>query len=91
MSGNTFAVPAHALGAWEQLHAQILATGPTPCAGAGRDLWTGTEQQQRRAAARCMSCAALTACDTYADAAEERSGTWGGYTSRERAARRGTA
>ncbi|PZP17071.1 MAG: hypothetical protein DI611_03910 [Brachybacterium faecium] len=91
MSGNTFAVPAHALDAWESLHRQILDTGPTPCAGAGRDRWTGTEQQQRTAADACMDCAVLRQCAAYADTADEREGTWGGYTARERQIRRGGA
>lgn len=91
MSRNPFAVPAHALPAWEQLHRLILADGPTPCAGAGRDRWLGTDRQQRTAAAACMSCPVLDACAAYADAAGETFGVWGGYTARERQIRRGGA
>ena len=89
MSGNPFAVPAHALPAWEQLHRLILVDGPTPCAGAGRDRWQGNAHQQQTAAEACMSCPVLLACADYADAAGEQHGVWGGYTARERQHRRG--
>lgn len=88
----SFSVPAHALSAWEQLHAAIARTGPTPCADESiRDLWTGTQAEQTIAADRCLGCAAMTACTTYADAAHEREGTWGGRTARQRNARQETA
>ncbi|MGP5641680.1 WhiB family transcriptional regulator [Brachybacterium tyrofermentans] len=84
MSGNTFAVPAHALGAWEEMHEQILATGPTPCAGPDRDDWTGTARQQALAANSCLDCPVLEACAQYAVTASEADGVWGGMTVAER-------
>lgn len=84
MSRNPFAVPAHAVSAWEQLHAQILETGSTPCAGPNRDDWTGTAAQQARATDRCMDCPVLDACALYAVTAEETGGVWGGMGPAER-------
>lgn len=77
MSRNPFAVPEHAIPAWEALHAQIMHTGPTPCAGANRDDWTGTAAQQARAADRCFDCPVFDACAHYAVTASETSGVWG--------------
>lgn len=85
---DALAVPAHARPAWERLHAQILATGPTPCAGPHRDDWTGDKRQQIRAADRCLDCPAMRACGTYAATAGETSGTWGGLTAAQRAEQR---
>ena len=80
-------VPVHALPAWHHLLDELTLAGETPCAGTGRDQWTGTERQQRTAANACMDCPALRACAEYADA--ERHGAWGGFTARERQHRRG--
>lgn len=82
-------VPVHAVPAWHRLLDELTLAGETPCAGAGRDRWTGTEQQQRTAAESCMDCPVLHACADYADAAGEQHGVWGGYTARERQHRRG--
>lgn len=85
MSRIPFSVPAHALTAWDQLHAAIVRTGPTPCADEStRDLWTGTQAEQTVAADRCLDCSVMTACATYAATADEREGTWGGRTARQR-------
>lgn len=90
MSGSTFAVPAHARGAWEELHEQILAAGPTPCAGPSRNDWLGTAAQQIRAAAACFDCPVIEACAHYAVTASETDGVWGGLTVAERK-KRGSA
>lgn len=84
MSRNPFAVPDHARPAWDELHAQILATGPTPCAGADRNDWLGTAKQQARAARACFDCRALEACALYAVTAPEPEGVWGGMSPAER-------
>lgn len=84
-------VPAHALPAWHRLLEELALAGETPCAGAGRDRWLGTEPQQRTAAEACMDCPVLRACADYADDAAEQHGVWGGYTARERTIRRGSA
>lgn len=90
MSRNPFAVPEHARSAWDRLHAQILATGETPCAGPDRDNWTGTAAQQARAAAACFDCPVLDACAHYAVTASEASGVWGGMGPAERSRWAGT-
>lgn len=82
MSGNTFAVPAHALSAWEAMHRQILATGPTPCAGAGRDRWTGPPRR---------ACPVPSSRRARPTPTPQTFGVWGGYTARERQIRRGGA
>lgn len=86
-----FSVPAHARPAWDELHAQIIRTGTTPCAGPDRDLWIGTQAEQHIAADRCLDCPVMTACATYAATAHEREGTWGGLTARQRNTRREAA
>lgn len=88
MNPDVYAVPAHAVPAWQQLQQQLTEHGPTPCAGPDRNDWTGSTAQQARAADRCMDCPVLEACATYADTAAEKRGTWGGYSPGERAARR---
>lgn len=84
MSRGTFQVPDHAQAAWNLLHARILATGPTPCAGPDRNDWLGTAQQQARAARACFDCPVLEACTHYAITAPEPEGVWGGLTPAER-------
>lgn len=82
MSPVSLGVPSHALPQWRALRDAI--TTPTPCAGTDRDQWTGTATQQQRAAVACLDCPAMTACASYALAADEPSGTWGGRTAAER-------
>lgn len=84
MTRGSFAVPTHARPAWDELHARILATGPTPCAGPDRNDWLGTAQQQNRAARACFDCPVLEACTRYAITAPEPEGVWGGLTPAER-------
>ncbi|HLR93096.1 MAG TPA: WhiB family transcriptional regulator [Jiangellaceae bacterium] len=88
MNPDVYAVPAHAVTAWQQLQQQLADHGPTPCAGPSRDDWIGTRAQQARAADRCLDCPVIEACATYAETAPERYGTWGGYTPGQRATRR---
>lgn len=77
-------VPLVALTPWLRLHDAIALAGGTPCAGPDRDDWTGTAPEQARAADACLDCPVMSACAAYADAAEERSGVWGGRTERDR-------
>lgn len=81
-------VPEHARREWNTLHDAIAGsrTG-TPCHGPSRNLWQGSRAEQRRAADHCYDCPVLALCDTYADAAGEHSGVWGGIPAFERAAR----
>jgi hypothetical protein len=85
---NHLGAPEHALPEWAVLHEKIRRAGGSPCNGPQRDDWTGTEQQQRRAAQACLDCPALFVCALYAKAADEREGTWGGETASQRARRR---
>lgn len=81
----SFGVPEHARSAWEQMHAQILETGPTPCAEPSvRDTWTGSAAEQETAARLCLDCPVMQACAHYAVTAPEPSGIWGGMTPAER-------
>lgn len=73
---------AHAY--WDELHEQISSAGPTPCSGAERDRWTGNPAEQRWAAEHCMDCPVMVACLTYAVAAGEKQGVWGGREPAER-------
>ena len=88
MSRGTFAVPEHARAAWDHMHRQIIATGPTPCADVTvRDEWTGTPAEQRSAADACLDCLVLEQCLDYALTADEDTGIWGGLTPAERSKR----
>lgn len=84
MSPVSLGVPEHARGSWDEMHDQIAATGPTPCAGPHRDRWNGGPAEQRWAAARCLDCPVMILCAVYARDAGERLGVWGGRTSTER-------
>ena len=57
------------------------------CFGANDDHWYGTDERDRREAARpCRACPVVDACREYAMAARERHGVWGATTEPERAA-----
>ena len=77
-------VPARARTAWAELGSAIAKTGPTPCQGENRDRWTGSPRDQRWAAVQCLDCSAMVACATYARAAGECDGAWGGTTAADR-------
>ncbi|MFI8776513.1 WhiB family transcriptional regulator [Brachybacterium paraconglomeratum] len=86
----TLTVPAGAEAEWVRLRAGIAALPvAVPCAGPERPFWHSTDVAEQAAAARaCRECPLLHRCDDYATAAGERSGVWGGWTERERRARR---
>lgn len=90
MSPVSLGVPEHARASWDEMHDQIAATGPTPCAGPHRDRWNGDAAEQRWAAAQCLDCPVMTLCAVYARDAAERLGVWGGRTSTERRPSLGT-
>lgn len=90
MSPVSLGVPEHARGSWGEMHDQITATGPTPCAGPHRDRWTGSPRDHRWAAEQRLDCPAMVACLTYARIAGERDGTWGGTTAADRYPKAGT-
>ena len=77
-------VPEHARREWEQLMSSIRV--PTPCA-ANPDGWNSSAEEERIAARLCLDCPVMHPCLTYARAAGETEGVWGGLTSRERRTR----
>ncbi|RJT82207.1 WhiB family transcriptional regulator [Arthrobacter cheniae] len=86
MSRQTTRDDTAALPEFRQL---INARGTTtlPCTGGTE--WTSDDSRlQRRAASLCMACGARAACLSYALAADERHGVWGGTTAAERKSRR---
>ncbi|MEJ1113835.1 WhiB family transcriptional regulator [Paenarthrobacter sp. CCNWLY172] len=63
------------------MNAQVRAT--LPCKGGTE--WMAEDQRiQQRAAELCRPCTLLAVCRTYAIAAGERSGVWGGTTAKDR-------
>ncbi|MCT1776765.1 WhiB family transcriptional regulator [Brachybacterium sp. p3-SID957] len=58
-------------------------TEPTPCAQ-DPDGWNSSAAEAEIAARLCLDCPAMPACLTYARAAGETEGVWGGTTPRER-------
>jgi hypothetical protein len=71
-----------ALDAWERLQAELAAASAAcvwvPCKGAG-DLWLSENlDDQVDAAEGCRGCPVLAACASYAMAAREPAGVWGG-------------
>lgn len=75
-------VPTSALPAWEALNRALAGYQP-PCASSPDKWFTTSEDDIRRAAARCRRCQVLGACGTYATAAREPAGVWAGVN-RER-------
>ena len=64
---------------------------PTPCQ-LDPERWYSDERAERLAAAdACWDCPVIQACGTYADAADERFGCWGGRDRTVSAARRDAA
>lgn len=63
------------------LNAATAAT--LPCKG-GTEWFSEDPRIQRRAAELCRPCTLLMICRTYAIAAGERTGAWGGTTSEAR-------
>ena len=75
----------------EEMYAELIdavgflavAGRPTPCSGEDSADWTSDDpERQMRAADRCHDCPLMFACRSYADAAKETAGTWGGKTRR---------
>ncbi|GAB2535236.1 WhiB family transcriptional regulator [Brachybacterium huguangmaarense] len=78
-------VPEHARLEWNTLHDLIAShRTPTPCAGEHRNRWMGSPRDLAWAAEQCLDCPVMGACLTYARAADERSGVWGGTLPAER-------
>lgn len=80
---NHLGVPDYARDEWEALGAALAALQmPTPCRGARRDDWSadGRGDAAAVAADACLDCPVFQQCGTYAVAAGERHGVWGGMT-----------
>jgi WhiB family redox-sensing transcriptional regulator len=70
--------------AWGELVAVLAAAGPAPCALGDAEAWWPAPGETTTAVAECRRCPAQEACLTYAMAADERSGVWGGQLAAER-------
>lgn len=87
--GQVYGIPAEAQAAWSELAEVLHVAGPAPCEEGAPDAWwpTGGDNTDAALAARCCAgCPARVECFTYALAADERDGIWGGLTPAERAA-----
>lgn len=85
--GRVGRIPSAAQDAWSELAEILHRDGPAPCEeAADPDAWwpdNGTKPDD--VVIRCCTgCPARVACVTYALAAGEDDGVWGGTTSRER-------
>lgn len=89
-------VPTGAAEEWAALQEAIEAVRTPPCQG-DPEAWMvdGTSPQalaaQAEAVEACRGCLAVVECSSYAVAAGERFGVWGGMTPRTRAAVRAKA
>lgn len=79
-------VPEAGRDAWIHLTAVLAELPSPPCAEQPDDWWTDTPTTGP--VARCAPCPARDACLTYAVAADEQYGIWGGTTAAQRAAAR---
>lgn len=77
-------IPAAAAAEWREL--VWAAEAVTPPCRRDPDLWfSETREAQELAADACRTCPLLDRCLSYAVAARERHGVWGGTTPNERA------
>lgn len=74
--------PAPSLAEFTQLM-NATAPGTLPCKG-GTEWFSDDPRIQQRAAELCRPCALLLVCRTYAMAAGERTGVWGGTIPQDR-------
>lgn len=83
--------PPAAAAEWDELQAGIVAARSLPCqVDPGR--WSSTSPSDVAAAVDgCFDCPVMGACASYAVAAREPDGVWGGLTVAERAAARRAA
>lgn len=86
--GQVWGIPAAARDAWSELAEVLHRDGPAPCEEGTPDAWWPTrdaDSTDTTLAARCCTdCPARVECLTYALAADEQDGIWGGLTASER-------
>jgi hypothetical protein len=86
-------VPPHAVAEWLDLRRALEDAGRVPCQSDDAEAWwpdvkSAYGPRARRAVEACRRCPAADACLTYALAADERFGVWGGTLPEERRALR---
>lgn len=82
-------VPAAALPQWVALVAALLELGQEPwCANDAEKWWSRRPEDVDDAVAVCRLCPVMDACRSFAVAAGEREGVWGGLTPADRGAER---
>lgn len=75
---KTLEIPPGAVSQWRALR-EALAVREPPCSF-DPELWHSRAADDIAAASdACRYCHAFTACDSYATAANERSGVWAGH------------
>ncbi len=79
-------IPARAREEWLRLNRLLDRIGPTPCQSGDPEAWWASKPVDRalKAIEACYRCQAQDACLTYALAADERFGIWGGMLPEER-------
>lgn len=85
-----WAVPVEAVGAWVELQLALAVAARPPVCRRDPEAWWSTAataagaERQAAAVQGCSWCPVLELCRSYAIAAGERHGVWGGTTSAER-------
>jgi hypothetical protein len=82
-----WAIPPGALSEWLALAAVLEEVGTVPCRTSDAEAWWPDRRDMdapstRMAVRACWACPARTVCLSYAVAADERSGVWGGLLPR---------
>lgn len=83
-------VPARAMREWHQLAASLALLEEQPACEGQPELWwerpstPAGQRAEESAVAECALCPVVAACASYAIAAGEREGVWGGMTAAER-------
>lgn len=83
-----WSIPLEARTEWLRLADILSVSGPAPCEEGDPEAWwpTGKDDPDPMAVRGCQECPARAVCLSYAVAAGERGGIWGGLTEAERAA-----
>lgn len=86
-----WSIPPEARTEWLRLAEVLAVEGPAPCEEGDPEAWWPAGRGSPEAVAGCEVCPARAECLTYALAADEREGLWGGLMPDERRAMRRTA
>lgn len=80
-------VPARAWGEWVALQAALQVIAVEPACADEPEQWFATRPEVvEEAVAVCLVCPVRVECAAYALAADEKAGTWGGFSEVERRA-----